>query len=43
MFREADVTAFYNDVARGKYAGREREQERIEALINQALAEGRIR
>jgi hypothetical protein len=38
-----DVDIFYRDVAQGKYRGREQEQQRIEALINDALAEGRIR
>lgn len=38
-----DVDKFYRDVAQGRYRGREVEQQRIEALINDALAEGRIR
>lgn len=38
----ADVTQFYNDVRRGVYRGRDAEKARIEATINQALAEGRI-
>lgn len=37
------VDMFYREVSQGKYRGRETEQQRIEALINDALAEGRIR
>lgn len=37
------VERFYNDVAKGKYAGRDAEMARIEAEINSAAAEGRIR
>lgn len=37
------VEDFFNDVARGRYAGREAEAQRIEAEINSAAAEGRIR
>lgn len=37
------VENFFNDVARGRYAGREAEMQRIEAEINAAAAEGRIR
>lgn len=38
----AFVTKFYRDLAAGKYRGRDDEANRIEAQINQALAEGRI-
>jgi len=37
------VEKFYNDMAKGKYNGREAEAQRIEAEINQAAGEGRIR
>lgn len=37
------VETFYNDVARGRYVKREDERQRIEAEINSAAAEGRIR
>lgn len=36
------VDQFYRDVAQGRYRGREAEQQRIEQVINDALAEGRI-
>jgi hypothetical protein len=36
------VQTFYNDLAKGRYRGREAEAERIENEINQAAAEGRI-
>ena len=39
-----DVTAFYNDVARGKvYRGRDAERVALEQRIDQAIAEGRVR
>lgn len=37
------VERFYGDLAKGKYAGREQEAARIEAEINSAAGEGRIR
>ena len=37
------VEKFYNDIAKGRYAGNEAEAARIETEINQAAAEGRIR
>lgn len=37
------IETFYKDVARGRYVGREQEAARIEAEINSAAAEGRIR
>lgn len=40
---QAEVQAFYKDVALGKYRGRDAEAARYEAVINEALAEGRIR
>lgn len=39
----AQVDQFYRDVAQGKYRGREADLQRIEQVINEALAEGRIR
>jgi uncharacterized protein YukE len=36
------VEQFYRDIAQGRYRGREAEQQRIEQVINDALAEGRI-
>lgn len=43
IFTEKAIQDFYNDVARGKYAGRETEQQRLEGEINLAAAEGRIK
>lgn len=43
VYSEKSITDFYNDVARGKYRGREAEQQRIEQAINRALTEGRVR
>jgi hypothetical protein len=37
------VEKFYNDLAKGKYSGRDAEAARIEGEINAAAAEGRIR
>jgi hypothetical protein len=37
------IDKFYRDVAQGRYRGREAEAARIEQVINDALAEGRIR
>lgn len=38
----AQVNSFYNDVAKGKYRGREAEAAQMEAVINAAAAAGRI-
>jgi uncharacterized protein YukE len=43
MLTAAQVEQFYRDVAQGRYRGREAEQQRVEQVINEALAEGRIR
>jgi hypothetical protein len=43
IFAYADVLKFYDDVAKRKYRGREKEAEAIEARINKAMAEGRVR
>jgi hypothetical protein len=37
------IEKFYNEVAKGRYAGKEAEVQRIEAEINEAAREGRIR
>jgi hypothetical protein len=42
-YSAAEVTKFYDDVARGRYRGREQDAAREEAAINAALAEGRIK
>ena len=42
MFSAAQVQGFYRDMQRGEYRGREAEAQQIEAMFNQALAEGRI-
>jgi hypothetical protein len=43
MWSVAEMDAFYKDVARGDYRGRKDEVARIEADIDKALAEGRVR
>lgn len=43
VITQQQVQAFYHDVATGKYRGREAEVQRLEQMINEALAEGRIR
>lgn len=42
MLNQKFVNTFYTDVAKGRYVGRESEQERIENEINLAAREGRI-
>lgn len=42
MISQKFIQNFYADQLRGKYKGREAEANRIDALINQAAAEGRI-
>lgn len=37
------IENFYNDVARGRFSGREAEMQRLEAEISTAVAEGRVR
>ena len=39
----SDIDAFYRAVAKGEYRGKEAEQARIEAEIDLAVAEGRVR
>jgi len=43
ILSEKAITAFYRDVSRGAYKGREAEADSIEAQINLAVAEGRVR
>ena len=43
LLSSAFVAKFYNDLAVGRYRGRESEAQRLEAEINLAAAEGRIR
>lgn len=40
---QAEIQRFYDDVAKGRYRGREQEAALREQTINQAIAEGRIR
>jgi uncharacterized protein YqgV (UPF0045/DUF77 family) len=42
IFKVSQVQSFYDDVARGKYRGREEEMRRIDAAINVAVAANRI-
>ena len=43
ILSEKAITAFYNDMGRGRYVGREAEATALEDIINQAVAEGRVR
>ena len=43
MFTQKQIADFYNDVARGKFRGREAEAQAIEQSVNSAIAEGRVR
>ena len=43
MITQGQITKFYDDVNKGRYRGNETEMTRIEAMINAALSEGRIR
>lgn len=43
ILSEKFITKFYQDVALSRYAGRDKEMQRIEAEINSAIAEGRVR
>jgi uncharacterized protein YukE len=43
IYTQKQISDFYNVVARGAYRGRQQEMQQIEAKINAALAEGRIR
>ena len=37
------ISAFYQDVAKGKYVGREKEKDRLERMFHSAATEGRLR
>jgi len=43
VIAQAEFVRFYDDVRRGKYRGAEAEAARIEAELNAAMAEGRVR
>jgi hypothetical protein len=43
IWTAADIRNFTNDILRGTYKGRESEQEAIQAAIDSAIAEGRVR
>jgi hypothetical protein len=43
IIRQSEIQAFYTDLARGRYRGREAEASRIEESINLAASEGRVR
>lgn len=43
VYSQASITAFYDDVRRGRYRGRDAERLAFEAEINAALQEGRVR
>lgn len=40
--KSTDIEGFYSDVARGKYVGREEAMHKREAIIEQAVLEGRV-
>ena len=43
QFTQKQISDFYNDLARGKFRGRETEAAAIEQSVNRAIAEGRVR
>ena len=43
IITQAQIQAFYKDVATGKYRGRDAEAAKMERIINEAIAEGRVR
>lgn len=43
VLTQRQITAFYDDVRRGMYRGKEAEAAQIEQVINAALSEGRVR
>lgn len=43
ILTQKQIKAFYDDVARGAYRGREADMQKAEAIINTAIAEGRVR
>ena len=42
IWKQSEITQFYADVTKGLYRGRDTDQARIEAQIDQAVAEGRV-
>ena len=42
LLTQKQISDFYNDMARGKYRGREAEAQAIEQSVNLAIAEGRV-
>lgn len=43
VISELEITQFYKEVATGKYRGREAEAHKLEQIINEAIAESRVR
>ena len=43
VYTQAQIKAFYDDVARGLFRGKQQEMQQIEVKINAAIAEGRVR
>lgn len=43
VISELEITQFYKEMATGKYRGREAEANQVEQIINEAIAEGRVR
>lgn len=43
MFTQMQIAKFYRDVQAGAYRGQEAEMQKLEAVINLAIAEGRVR
>lgn len=41
--RESEINAFFSDVTKGKYAGRDKAMKKREAIIESAVLEGRVR
>ena len=42
IWKQSEIAEFYADITKGKYKGEAAEQARIEAQIDQAVAEGRV-
>lgn len=42
VLTQKQIADFYSDVRRGVYRGREAELQRLEGIVNQAIAEGRV-
>ena len=43
ILKSRDIEQFYKEVALGKYRGREQEASQLEQIINDAIADGRVR